>query len=118
MAKRKHDADYECPVEVTLDVIGGKWKGMVLHRLLDGTARFNEIRRSVPKVTQRMLTRQLRELESDGVIQRKVYAEVPPKVEYSLTQFGLSLKPMLLLMGEWGTQYRAKVKRTRSSADP
>lgn len=116
MTKRKHDAEYECPVEVALDVIGGKWKGMVLHRLLDGTARFNEIRRAVPKVTQRMLTLQLRELESDGVIRRKVYAEVPPKVEYSLTDFGLSLKPILLLMGDWGAQYRAKVKRARSIA--
>lgn len=116
MTKRKHDADHECPVEITLDVIGGKWKGMVLYRLLDGTARFNEIRRAVPKATQRMLTLQLRELESDGVIRRKVYAEVPPKVEYSLTEFGLSLKPILLLMRDWGTQYRTKVKRARSIA--
>ena len=116
MTKRKHDADHECPVEITLDVLGGKWKGMVLYRLLDGTARFNEIRRAVPKATQRMLTLQLRELESDGVIRRKVYAEVPPKVEYSLTEFGLSLKPILLLMRDWGTQYRTKVKRARSIA--
>jgi DNA-binding HxlR family transcriptional regulator len=116
MAKRKHDAAHECPVEITLDVIGGKWKGMVLYRLLDGTARFNQIRRAVPKATQRMLTLQLRELESDGVICRKVYAEVPPKVEYSLTEFGLSLKPILLLMRDWGTQYRTKVKRTRATA--
>jgi len=116
MTKRKHDADHECPVEITLDVIGGKWKGMVLYWLLDGTARFNEIRRAVPKATQRMLTLQLRELESDGVIRRKVYAEVPPKVEYSLTEFGLSLKPILLLMRDWGTQYRTKVKRARSTA--
>lgn len=116
MTKRKHDADHECPVEITLDVIGGKWKGMVLYWLLNGTARFNEIRRAVPNVTQRMLTLQLRELESDGVIRRKVYAEVPPKVEYSLTEFGLSLKPILLLMRDWGTQYRAKVKRARSTA--
>ncbi len=116
MTKRKYDADLECPVEITLDVIGGKWKGMVLYWLLDGTARFNEIRRAVPKATQRMLTLQLRELESDGVIRRKVYAEVPPKVEYSLTEFGLSLKPILLLMRDWGTQYRMKVKRARSTA--
>lgn len=116
MTKTKHDADHECPVEVTLDVIGGKWKGMVLYWLLNGTARFSEIRRAVPKATQRMLTLQLRELESDGVIRRKVYAEVPPKVEYSLTEFGLSLQPILLLMRDWGDQYRTKVKHARSAA--
>lgn len=115
MAQRKHDVDHECPVEITLDVIGGKWKGMVLYWLLDGTARFNEIRRAVPKATQKMLALQLRELESDGVISRKVYAEVPPRVEYSLTEFGLSLKPILLQMKDWGTQYRSKLKQTRST---
>lgn len=114
MTKRKHEPDHECPVEITLDVIGGKWKGMVLYWLLNGTSRFNEINRAVPKATQRMLTLQLRELEADGVIQRKVYAEVPPRVEYSLTAFGLSLKPILLLMKDWGTQYHAKVKQTRA----
>ena len=116
MARRKDDADHECPVEITLDVIGGKWKGMVLYQLLEGTARFNEIRRALPKATQRMLTLQLRELESDGVIQRKVYAEVPSKVEYSLTEFGLSLKPILLQMQDWGTQYRVKLKQSRKTA--
>ncbi len=100
---------YGCPIETTLDVLGGKWKGMVLHRLLHGTLRFNELRRLLPHVTQRMLTRQLRELERDGIIRRKVYAEVPPKVEYSLTPFGLSLKPILLMMENWGQQYQHKV---------
>ena len=95
-----------CPIETTLDVLGGKWKGMVLHRLLHGTLRFNGLRRLLPHVTQRMLTRQLRELERDGIIRRKVYAEVPPKVEYSLTPFGLSLKPILLMMEDWGQQYQ------------
>lgn len=117
MTKRKHEPDHECPVEITLDVIGGKWKGMVLYWLLNGTSRFNEINRAMPKATQRMLTLQLRELEADGVIQRKVYAEVPPRVEYSLTAFGLSLKPILLLMKDWGTQYRAEVKQTRAGND-
>lgn len=111
MTRPKNDTDHECPVEITLDVIGGKWKGMVLYRLLEGTARFNEIRRTVPKATQRMLTLQLRELESDGVIHRKVYAEVPPRVEYSLTEFGLSLKPILLQMRDWGAQYRIMLKQ-------
>jgi DNA-binding HxlR family transcriptional regulator len=99
-----------CPIETTLDVLGGKWKGMVLHRLLHGTLRFNELRRLLPHVTQRMLTRQLRELERDGIIRRKVYAEVPPKVEYSLTPFGLSLKPILLMMEDWGHQYQHKIE--------
>jgi DNA-binding HxlR family transcriptional regulator len=97
-----------CPIETTLTVLGGKWKGMVLHRLLDGTLRFGELKRMLP-VTQKMLTRQLRELERDGVIQRTVYAEVPPRVEYSLTPFGLSLKPILLMMSDWGRQYHHRV---------
>lgn len=110
MARRKHDDEYGCPVETALDVIGGKWKGMVLYRLLDGTARFNELRRLMPKVTQRMLTLQLRELERDGVIHREVYAEVPPRVEYSLTEFGRSLEPILMTMSEWGTRYQEQVR--------
>lgn len=110
MSKRKHNPDYGCPIEVTLDVIGGKWKGMVLYCLLKGTARFNELRRLIPKATQRVLTTQLRELEQDGVISRKVYPEVPPRVEYSLTEFGLSLKPILELMGAWGEEYRQLVE--------
>lgn len=78
---------------------------MVLHRLLSGTARFNELRRAVPNVTRRMLTRQLRELERDGVIHRQVYAEVPARVEYSLTAFGSSLGPILMAMSDWGERY-------------
>lgn len=113
--KRKLDTSYDCPVEITLDVIGGKWKGMVLHRLMQGSARFNELRRALPNVTQRMLTRQLRELEADGVIRRKVYAQVPPKVEYSLTECGRCLEPLLQMMGQWGEQYRSKVKSARST---
>jgi len=109
MARRKQDPDYDCPVEVTLDVIGGKWKGMVLHRLIEGTVRFNELRRLIPRITQRMLTLQLRELERDGVIRRTVYAEVPPRVEYELTDFGRSLAPILRLMAEWGGKYRETV---------
>src|SRR5688572_17454953 len=108
MPKRKLDSQYGCPIEVTLDVIGGKWKGMVLHRLLQGVTRFNELRRVIPSATQRMLTLQLRELERDGVIQRTVYAEVPPRVEYSLTAFGRSLAPILDLMDQWGAQYRRR----------
>ena len=111
MARRKDDEKYGCPIEVALDVIGGKWKGIVLYRLMDGTARFNELKRLMPKVTQRMLTLQLRDLERDGVIRRTVYAEVPPRVEYDLTEFGASLKPILDMMSDWGLRYRDAVAR-------
>lgn len=108
--------EFGCPIETTLDVLGGKWKGMVLHRLMFGTLRFNELRRLLPHVTQRMLTRQLRELERDGVIRRRVYAEVPPRVEYSLSEFGDSLRPVLAMMGDWGAAYQDKVRKMKMSA--
>ncbi|MFC5652483.1 winged helix-turn-helix transcriptional regulator [Paenibacillus solisilvae] len=91
-----------CSVEFTLTVIGGKWKGVLLYHLIDGTKRFNEFRKICPTITQRMLTLQLRELESDGIIHREVYQQVPPKVEYSLTPFGETLKPIILSMKQWG----------------
>jgi DNA-binding HxlR family transcriptional regulator len=98
-----------CPVEVTLDVIGGKWKPVIVNYLLQGTKRFNELRRLVPEATQQMLTLQLRELERDGIVHREVYAQVPPKVEYSLTARGRSLEPILRAMQAWGENYRAEV---------
>lgn len=91
-----------CPVEGALDVIGGKWKGVVMFHLLDGTKRFNMLRRLMPGVTQRMLTRQLRELEADGLVHREVYAEVPPRVEYSLTDKGETLRDIILALKAWG----------------
>ncbi|ASA20807.1 winged helix-turn-helix transcriptional regulator [Paenibacillus donghaensis] len=97
-----------CPVEYTLDVIGGKWKGILIYHLMDGTKRFNEFRRICPGITQRMLTLQLRELEEDGVVHREVYHQVPPKVEYSLTEFGATLIPIILLMKDWGEVYTNK----------
>ncbi|MEK4998245.1 winged helix-turn-helix transcriptional regulator [Paenibacillus sp. FSL H7-0918] len=97
-----------CPVEFTLDVIGGKWKGILIYHLIDGTKRFNEFRRICPGITQRMLTLQLRELEEDGVVHREVYHQVPPKVEYSLTEFGKTLIPIIKLMKDWGEVYKTK----------
>lgn len=109
-----YDCQFACPVETTTDIIGGKWKSVILYHLLDGMKRFGELRKLLPNATQRMLTLQLRELEADGVITRTVYAEVPPRVEYRLTPFGESLRPILLLMRDWGEQYRATVQATRA----
>jgi DNA-binding HxlR family transcriptional regulator len=92
-----------CPAEYTLRVIGGRWKILILYHLLEGgTLRFSGLRRALPGVTQKMLTQQLREMESDGIVSRKVYAEVPPRVEYSLTKDGQSLRPVVRSMCEWG----------------
>jgi DNA-binding HxlR family transcriptional regulator len=98
----RYDCSPGCPVEATLDLIGGKWKGVVLWQLLQGTLRFSEIRRRVPSITPRMLTSQLRDLETDGFITRTVYAEVPPKVEYRLTARGHSLEPIVIALKAWG----------------
>ncbi|MBI4784162.1 MAG: helix-turn-helix transcriptional regulator [Oscillatoriophycideae cyanobacterium NC_groundwater_1537_Pr4_S-0.65um_50_18] len=105
MPTRELNCRYGCSVEATLDVIGGRWKGVILFHLASGTKRFNQLQRLVQGCTQRMLTLQLRELEQDGVVLRTVYAQVPPKVEYSLTEFGRSLEPILLLMRDWGDRY-------------
>ena len=105
MTKSKHsrfDCNPGCSVEATIGLIDGKWKCVILFHLSGRTHRFNEIRRHIPEVTQRMLTNQLRELEADGLIDRKVYAQVPPKVEYSLSPLGRSLEPVLLALKNWG----------------
>ena len=108
MAKhRSYTCSGGCPVEATLDLIGGKWKGVLLFRLFDGTQRFNALKRAMPTITQRMLTKQLRELESAGLVKRVVYAEVPPRVEYSLTPLGTSLRPIVLALRGWGENYLA-----------
>lgn len=103
--RRTGNCHYGCSVEAALDVIGDKWKGVVLFHLLDGKKRFNELRRLIPSVSHRILTMQLRELEKDGVIVRTVYPEVPPKVEYALTDVGKELKPMLMGLREWGAKF-------------
>jgi len=97
-----------CPVEKTLALIDGRWKVLAIYYLLQGTKRFNELRRLLPGITHRTLTRQLREMESAGLIARKVYPEVPPKVEYSLTPLGRSLEPVLMAMHAWGEAYPEK----------
>lgn len=99
---------YNCPLEMAVDLIGGKWKVVILWHLSEKTLRFNEIRRIFPDITHKMLAQQLRELESDGIIHRKVYAQSPPKVEYSLTEFGRSLTPLLQAMNHWGAAYLEK----------
>jgi len=99
------EPEIQCPVTATLKVIGGKWKPVILYMLSAGTKRFNELKRYMPEVTQKMLTQQLRELETDGIIHRKVYPEVPPRVEYSLTEKGNTLKPILKHMSKWGQEH-------------
>lgn len=105
-----------CPVETTLGVIGGKWKPLILYYLTQGTYRYNTLKRMLPHVTAQMLTMQLRELERDGVVHRMVYAEVPPKVEYSLTDLGRSLEPILLAMLAWGEAYTQNSERLTASS--
>ncbi len=99
-----------CPVETTLLMMGDKWKILIVRDLLTGTKRFGELKRSVGNITQKVLTQNLRMMEENGLVNRKVYAEVPPKVEYTLTGLGLSLKSILDSMYEWGEQYRASLK--------
>ncbi|MFD2828871.1 winged helix-turn-helix transcriptional regulator [Corticicoccus populi] len=96
---------YNIPVEATLDVIGGKWKVVILCHLIKGEKRTNEFKKLMPRITQKMLTQQLRELEADGVVKRKVFEQVPPKVIYSLTDYGWSLKPILDNMCSWGESH-------------
>lgn len=97
-----------CPVETTLLIIGDKWKVLVLRELINGTKRFGELKKSISSISQKVLTQQLRSMEEDGLINRKVYAQVPPKVEYSLTEDGFSLEPILNSMMTWGNQYKEK----------
>lgn len=96
---------YTCAVAATVDVAGGKWKPIILFHLLSGRRRFGELRRLVAGVSQRSLTMQLRALETDGIVSREIFAEIPPRVEYALTEFGLTLAPVLKAMSEWGRTY-------------
>lgn len=98
----------DCPVLLTTSIIGGKWKPLILYYLQTRTRRFSELNRLIPRSTKKMLTQQLRELERDAIVSRKVYAQVPPRVEYSITRHGESLRPILQLMSGWGKKHRAR----------
>jgi len=101
-----YSCGHECPVEATLDAIGGKWKGLIIfHLLTHKVIRFNQMQRLIPSATRKTLTRQLRELEDVGIVARRVYSEVPPKVEYSLTEIGRSLEPIIRMMRDWGARW-------------
>ncbi len=104
------DQQFKHSVEMTLKVIGGKWKPVILCHLTDGVKRFGELKRDMPDITQKMLTQQLRELEQDGIIDRKVYTQVPPKVEYTLTDYGLTIKEVLNVMSDWGAKHQERGK--------
>jgi len=121
MRKQRHQPldVANCPMEATLDLISGKWKGVILFRLSQQTYRFNELNRVVRKITPRSLTKQLRELERDGLVRRTVYAQVPPKVEYTLTEKGNSLRPVLAVLMAWGAKHViAPAARQMKSATP
>ncbi|GAA0506655.1 HxlR family transcriptional regulator [Saccharopolyspora erythraea NRRL 2338] len=109
-------SDY-CDVEVALVVVGGKWKLLILKYLVDGPQRFGELRRALPGITQRMLTRQLRELENDGIVSRTVHAEVPPRTEYRLTEIGDSLRALISDLDEWGKWYRGHLLSRADAPD-
>ena len=110
---RKYCGVPGCAVEATLAVVGGRWKPVLLFHLLEGSKRFSDLCRSVPNATQRMVTLQLRELEADGVVARHVFAQVPPRVEYELTELGRSLEALLLQMRDWGERFRATAEAAK-----
>lgn len=105
MRKQRHQKYTNCPVEAALDIIGGKWKSIILFRIMEETQRFNKLEKLLPRITRRILTVQLRELERDGLITRTVFAEVPPRVEYSITDLGKSLEPVLVELKTWAETY-------------
>jgi DNA-binding HxlR family transcriptional regulator len=115
MKEKDSSSCFKCYVEAAIAAIGGKWKGVILYHL-ESTKRFNELHREMPNITQRMLTKQLRELERDGIVQRTVYAEVPPRVEYRLTEFGKTLKPILKELEKWGKKHLEQLARNRAES--
>ncbi|GGT52486.1 winged helix-turn-helix transcriptional regulator [Streptomyces purpureus] len=113
MAKGK--VVYHCGLDAAVDVVGGKWKPMILWALHEGTLRFGELRRNLPGVSEKMLIQQLRELESDGVVRREVYREVPPRVEYSLTELGEALNKALEPLGLWGDTFMTQILAAKAA---
>lgn len=105
MKREPEEIPYDCPIEATLGLIGGKWKALILDHLTDGALRFGALQKRMPKITPKMLTQQLRELEEDGLVTRRVFPVVPPKVEYELTEFGTTVLPILTAMCDWGRRY-------------
>jgi len=104
-----------CPVQITLSLMDNKWKALIIGEILfEGTQRFNELKKALPNISQKILTQNLRSMEDSGLIRRKVYAEVPPRVEYSLTDLGLSLRPIIDSMMKWGEEYRDKAVNSGS----
>lgn len=114
----KCPSTFNCPVEATLDLIGGKYKSLILFHLVDDVLRFSELQRLIPQSTPKMLTQQLRELEEDGLILRTIYPVIPPKTDYRLTDFGKSIIPVLNAMCDWGTQYLDGLGVKTTSTDP
>ena len=112
-ARKSDKKTVGCPVESTIAAIGGRWKVIVIHHLLEGTRRFGELTRLLKGVSARTLTRQLRELEESGIINRYVHQQIPPKVEYSLTPLGLKLKPILFAMHAWGEEFETRRQRSK-----
>jgi DNA-binding HxlR family transcriptional regulator len=102
------DKTYLCPLELSIDLIGGKWKTIIIWQLREKTLRFSQLKRRLPGITQKMLTQQLRDLENDGLISREVYPQVPPKVEYSLTDYGRTVLPILKSLFKWGINYSSE----------
>ncbi|MGH7998818.1 MAG: winged helix-turn-helix transcriptional regulator [Brasilonema sp.] len=114
-AEAQNHTRLTCEVETTLKVIGGRWKVLIIRELMDGIKRFGELQRALDGITQKMLTQQLREMEEDGIIHRKVYPQIPPKVEYSLTPLGESLQPILFAMHEWGVKHLSEINHKKQN---
>lgn len=110
------NTEYQCSMELTLDLIGGKWKSLILWYLRESVMRFSELKKTLPRITPKMLTQQLRELEQNGLVYRFVYTQVPPKVEYSLTEAGKSLLPILATLCQWGLNYVNEIESTDKKA--
>ena len=106
--------EYQCSMELTLDLIGGKWKALILWHLGENTLRFSELKKTLPQITQKMLTQQLRDLESHGLVHRFIHTQIPPKVEYSLTAAGKSLLPILSTLCQWGLNYANDTELTEN----